>query len=81
MTKPRTNAGWLAVMLLVIVLLPVGYMGAYYSLVDPQTYLRIGLPSVTYAEYRIGGDASKVLFWPAHQCDRAIRPNYWPACR
>ena len=32
MPKPRTNAGWPIAILIAIVLLPVGYMGAYYGM-------------------------------------------------
>ena len=73
MPNPRTSTtGVLAAVLLVIVLLPAGYLGAYYAMVD-----RVYLEWETIPDYRVEGDAVNVFFEPAHWIDRSIRPGYW----
>ena len=76
MPKPRTNAGWPAVILIAVVALPVGYMGAYYAMVE-RVFLEYG----STPNYRVEGDAISVLFEPAHWVDRNVRPSYWDEVR
>ena len=67
MSAQAKNVGWLAGLSLgaLLLLLPTGYMGAYYGLVER------GLPYSWHAleptaEYRIGGEAAEKFFWPAN---------------
>ena len=74
MPRPRTNAGWLAVILVaVVVLLPVGYMGAYYGMLQPLQ-IAFGNPLPVY---RSDSERVRIALAPAHQLDRLIRPSYW----
>ena len=84
MPRARTNAGWLAALLLVIVLLLAGYMGAYYGMLEGQMgvvrhgdYRDFGFdyPSVPF--YRGHNEWLEMVFTPANTIDRWIRPEYW----
>lgn len=78
MSAQAKNVGWLAGLSLgaLLLLFPVGYMGAFYGLVER------GLPYSWHAleptaEYRIAGEAAEKFFWPANQIDRRIRTEFW----
>lgn len=75
MPKPRTNAGWMAVILIaVVVLLPVAYMGTYYATVDADDSRLLPGPPV----YHLGADGVERFFAPAHYIDKHfVRPSTW----
>ena len=76
MPKPRTNAGWIAVILIAVVLLPVAYMGAYYGMLESIVRQSLGSQRVDPG-YRIRSIYVHHFFWPANQIDRQIRPGKW----
>jgi hypothetical protein len=55
----------------VLLLLPVVYVGSYLALVTPNSSLWDG------ANYRSCPKVCAVVFWPLEQADRKIRPNAW----
>jgi hypothetical protein len=66
---------------LAVVLLLGGYMGAYYAMLD---YVGFRIPAgrkpwewEVAPFYRIEGDAVAAVLWPAQQIDRRIRPGCW----
>ena len=63
-----------AAILLVIVLLPAGYMGAYYVTVQRNLEGASGFTVTPVPSYRYGGET---FFWPAFAVDRRIRQDYW----
>lgn len=72
---------------IVLLLLPVMYVGSYLALVVPRgTRARYpindprqpGVRSVGYpTHYRRGHHLSERLFWPLEQIDRKVRPGAW----
>ena len=81
MTRPRPNAGIFATILL-LVLLPAGYLGAYYAMVEPYPVPAATLNEVTYVyvshSYRFGGEFSRRFFAPAHYLDKHVfRRDKW----
>ena len=82
MPKPRTNAGWLVATLMVIAF-PVGYMGAYYAMLEPEPKLKLAYDPFDYYAadyvpvYRADGERIGRFFWLAHRLDRRFRPSHW----
>ena len=78
-SRKHPTTAILAAILLAILLLLAGYMGAYYANVRPERMM-LG-NRVLYASvfYRVGGLAAHKVFWPAHRIDRRIRPEYFTA--
>ena len=66
---------------IVLLLLPVLYVGSYLVLVrPPQLLLAPAYPktiAVYLAQYRLGGEFAKRFFWPLEQIDRKVRPGAW----
>jgi hypothetical protein len=62
---------------IVLLLLPVLYVGSYFVLVVPEGFLvaRDGQNFGTY--YRIGGAWSRRFYWPMEEIDQKIRPRAW----
>ena len=60
---------------IVVLLLPVLYLGGYAALVDPPG------KAVPYGSgrecYRAGRQWSATFFWPVEKIDRQVRPNTW----
>lgn len=69
--------------LLILLLLPALYMGAYYALLKDQISLASppapGVPFDLMLEpvYRIDSPIVDTALEPAHRIDRALRPDYW----
>ncbi|WP_425613935.1 hypothetical protein NA78x_003782 [Anatilimnocola sp. NA78] len=61
----------------VLLLLPVLYVGSYLALVVPGPWVLLGGDAV--AIYRFGGRTSEIGFWPLEQIDRKVRPRAWEA--
>ncbi len=66
---------------IVLLLLPVLYVGSYLALVVPGGVKRPIPTGVTarlsWDRYRIGGNWSVIIFWPLEQIDRKLRPGAW----
>ena len=65
---------------IVLLLLPVLYVGSYLVLVVPPEQLRNTRRIQTYLfgpYYRFGGQWSERFFWPLEQIDRKLRPGAW----
>jgi hypothetical protein len=56
-----------------LALAPLGPGTRYKAVLTPDGQLRLDLPT----EYRVGGPAVAVLFWPINQVDHKIRPGRW----
>jgi hypothetical protein len=67
------------VTMLLLVALPVLYIGSYLALVQPSGSFRATGAPGEYAidYYRAGGAFSATIFWPAEQVDRKVRPKRW----
>jgi hypothetical protein len=66
----------------VLLLLPVLYVGSYLVLLQrialPVSVLSgRPVPIMNVAAYRIGGQYAKAFFWPLEQIDRRLRPGAW----
>ncbi|WP_425615811.1 hypothetical protein NA78x_005742 [Anatilimnocola sp. NA78] len=72
----------------VLLLLPVLYVGSYLALVVPGgkqfvTYYRSNDPQfpltgdVKLGRYRVAFQACSRIFWPLEQIDRKVRPGAW----
>jgi len=61
----------------VLLLLPGLYAGSYLALVSPMT-IRVNAGGIIESvNYRAGGSAAKVIYWPLEQIDRRLRPDAW----
>ncbi|QDU31427.1 hypothetical protein ETAA8_65850 [Anatilimnocola aggregata] len=76
---------------IVLLLLPVLYVGSYLALVEPQGivirpeinqnaeyYLGYSpiIPAVIH-RYRFQNDIAETFYWPLEQIDRKVRPGAW----
>lgn len=67
---------------IVLLLLPVLYLGSYGALVVPggcehHTAVPGGPGYFIETHYRIPGRAIETLFWPLEQVHRTVRPRSW----
>ncbi|QDU25695.1 hypothetical protein ETAA8_07650 [Anatilimnocola aggregata] len=67
---------------IVLLLLPVLYVGSYLANVRPRPVLvPFTLPSGKVARlvshYRFGIEYSERIYWPLEQVDRKLRPRAW----
>ena len=61
-----------------LLLLPLGYIGSYYCLVDTDRGGYIGCgPNMPDLRYRICPELCGKFFWPVEQVDRKLRPDAW----
>ncbi len=60
---------------IVLLLLPVLYVGSYLALVTPGP--RFGWGSAVYPIYRVADGFCIRFFWPLEQIDRTVRPGAW----
>jgi hypothetical protein len=65
-----------AVATVVLLLLPLLYLGCYLVLMTPVLHSSSG-GYVRKPEYRFGGSAARCLFYPATLVDRQVRPDFW----
>lgn len=71
---------------IVLLLLPLVYVGSYLALVAPRG-LRVDrvlrdtateyVTEVNFEHYRLGGKLSERIFWPVEKFDRWIRHETW----
>jgi hypothetical protein len=75
----KTNRAPL-ILAIVLLLLPVLYVGSYFALVVPGGWIR-SEPGFTgvfrRVYYRWGVDSAHKVFWPLEQIDRKVRPRAW----
>ena len=65
------------ILAILVLLLPVLYVGAYVAIVKPTGQLR-GDPFFDAGhDYRWGGKTAAAVFWPIEQVDRRLRPGTW----
>ena len=64
---------------IVLLLLPVPYVGSYLALVKPAAIgmLRGDARDVYLSFYRFEGRWLGRIFWPLEQIDRKVRPGAW----
>lgn len=75
---------------MVLLLLPLLYVGSYLALVEPRGIVQ-GFPLIVNPDgsatlgyshpvlgfYRSRGEWEKRVYWPLEQMDRRLRPNAW----
>ncbi len=63
---------------IVLLLLPVLYLGSYLALVQPLGAF-VDAPRGGYyvSHYRISGTSPAKFFWPLEWIDRRVRPDSW----
>ena len=69
-----------ALILVLMLLLPLGYVGSSLALVTPgaiYVYTVKGLMAAEQRNYRVRGDFLR-LFWPLEQLHRLAWPGDWP---
>ncbi|WP_425615451.1 hypothetical protein NA78x_005371 [Anatilimnocola sp. NA78] len=72
-----TNRAPLIVAILVL-LVPLLYVGSYLALVVPGQEYTGGSGAVYRTSYyRYGGRWAERIFWPLEQIDRKVRPGAW----
>lgn len=67
---------------IVLLVLPVPYVGIYLALVVPGGCLNINgslnmSATIHPPTYRVGGAWAKAAFWPLEQLDQKLRPKAW----
>lgn len=64
---------------IVLLLLPVLYVGGYLALVDYPNAVRDPFSNASWSEprYRVRTHYAASFFWPLEQVDRAVRPKHW----
>jgi hypothetical protein len=63
---------------IVLLLLPLLYVGSYLAMVVPSGDGGIRIPGLAGDEYyRFGGERAAWYFWPLEQIDRKVRPGAW----
>lgn len=82
--SPSTaSPGWPAGVLASLALFLVVYVVAYGALLESKQlqFNHFQNPlmarAANYPRYRIRSEAVTLIFWPAHQVDRLLRPTYW----
>lgn len=66
---------------IILLALPVLYVGSYLVVVNPQTNgaweVSGGYSTPLWSDYRFGGLLAQRFFWPLEQLDRRLRPKSW----
>jgi hypothetical protein len=65
---------------MVLLLLPVLYVGSYLALVLPPPSISTPYNEILarrWSNYRAGGRFAEIVFWPLEQIDRKLRPGAW----
>jgi hypothetical protein len=78
-TQKRNSAAPLIVAILLL-LLPVLYVGSYLALVvrKPVVAVSLTFPTQYSADfYRVGGDYAETFYWPLEKFDRWLQPDAW----
>jgi hypothetical protein len=82
MDKPPQSRAPL-IFAIVLLLLPVLYVGSYFALVDPpenrRTMRKGRIPASRLFDpnYRIAARYAEVVFYPLERIDRKVRPAAW----
>ena len=70
----RSIAGWIAVVVVTVMLAATLYMGTYYAMLRTAV---IDSDGTVLPIYRIDGNLVSKALHPAHQVDKQLRPYYW----
>ena len=65
---------------IMLLFLPVLYVGSYLLLVLPQGRMVMETkPNIHFKiyQYRLGGELPHHFYWPLQQIDRMVRPEMW----
>jgi hypothetical protein len=65
---------------IVLLLLPVLYVGSYLAIVVPGGRWvedRTDVSGIREQKYRFGDKIAEAVFWPLEQIDRKMRPDAW----
>ena len=71
---------------IVLLVLPVLYLGSYFALVVPQGFrtapyegpgAMFAMIDAPFQHYRYGGRSAELYFWPLELIDRKVRPGAW----
>lgn len=62
---------------IVLLLLPVLYVGSYLALVVPAGFFTARSGTARTEYYRVENDSCAQVFWPLEQLDRKLRPGGW----
>jgi hypothetical protein len=77
----RERGSSLPIVGVVLLLLPILYVGSYAALLAPQRHLGMCDDGICrerrWPSYRYGGKAAARFFWPLYTADRQIRQVYW----
>ena len=66
------------IIVIVLLLLPVLYVGSYLALVTPGEFQRLSDGSYYWPRhYRMGNSWAGYVFFPLENVDRRIRPTVW----
>ena len=68
------------ILAIVLLLLPVLYVGSYFALVvpGPPWHYDMDAKAMIFPDhYRLGGEWAKAVFWPLEQIDQRGRPVAW----
>ena len=66
------------ILAIVLLLLPVLYVGSYLALVVPGgRMVSLGYRNSFYVHYRVDPEWPARVFWPLEQIDRKARPSAW----
>jgi hypothetical protein len=66
--------------ILLVLILLLGYLGAYVALLRPADLIILDGASgyqVRLPAYRMGGPIAQTTFEPLFRLDRQLRPSYW----
>jgi hypothetical protein len=67
-----------AALIAATVLLLAGlYVGSYLALLEPPPQTYNDILARRNSDYRWGGRWVDIIFWPAQQIDRRVRPSAW----
>ena len=78
MSDKSQSSGGPVIFAVVLLMLPVLYIGSYLSLVKPEgrrLYDRSGF--IRVASYRVDGRLPSQFYWPLEKIDRRVRPQAW----
>jgi hypothetical protein len=77
MEEKRSGTAPLVLAVLLLLLLPVLYVGSYLALVLPDAALAWSPEGYHYEHYRVADPIARIVYWPLECVDRRVRPNAW----
>ena len=82
MSERRQPPTFLVATLVMLLLIPLAYMGTYYGMLSGTVYLAddsaVSISDIYMGpEYRFENGLLRFALEPAHQVDRLLRPDHW----